>query len=174
MAARRARPPRALPRSESAEAARTLSATVETHEQTTVIRLSGSVRCATAPVLREALDAVLAERPVTVVLDLAEVTADDELGLWVFPAMAGYAARRGIEMIVAAPGRALRVRLRRLGGHHLEVTDVPCPTLRAPDRSSQDRRPQHGCRPQSEGSPPAPQPSSGAGDDVVEPPRWRR
>ena len=103
----------------------TLTGTVETDGHTTVIRLVGSLRCATAPVLRESLDAVLEQRPDTVILDLAEVTADDELGLWVLPAMAGDTAHRGIKLLIAAPTRALRVRLRRLGGHHLDITDLP-------------------------------------------------
>jgi anti-sigma B factor antagonist len=105
----------------------TLSAVFEADERTTVIRLVGSLRCATAPFLREAVDAALARRPTTVVLDLADVTADDELGLWVLPAMAGDAGRRGISLVVGAPHRALRVRLRCLGGHPLEIIDVRAP-----------------------------------------------
>jgi anti-sigma B factor antagonist len=101
-----------------------LTASVDTEGPTTVIRLTGSLRCATAPALREAVDAALEERPATVVLDLAGLRADDELGVWVLPAMAGDAARRGIGLVVAAPDRALRVRLRRLGGHKLEITET--------------------------------------------------
>ena len=101
-----------------------LHASVATDGPTTVIRLGGSLRCATAPALREAVDAALDGRPVTVVLDLAGLRADDELGLWVLPAMAGDAARRGIDLVIAAPDRALRVRLRRLGGHHLNIAET--------------------------------------------------
>lgn len=101
-----------------------LRASSDSDGATTVIHLAGSLRCATAPALREALDAALDQRPATVVVNLAEVRADDELGLWVLPAMAGDAARRGIELVIAAPHRALRVRLRCLGGHHLQITDV--------------------------------------------------
>ena len=125
MATRRDRPaPQPQPRPDSRTADDTLRGTVEIDGRTTVVRLVGSVRCATAPALREALDAVLAQQPHTVVLDLAEVTADDELGLWVLPAMAGDAGRQGIELLIAAPHRALRIRLHRLGGHHLEITHV--------------------------------------------------
>jgi anti-anti-sigma factor len=101
-----------------------LRASVDTDGATIVIRLAGSLRCATAPALREAVDAALDELPVTVLLDLAGLRADDELGLWVLPAMAGDAARRGIDLVVAAPDRALRGRLRRLGGHQLEITET--------------------------------------------------
>lgn len=121
MAARRV--PDSRSRSRAAGAADGLSAVVETDGSTTVIHLAGSLRCATAPTLREAIDAALDERPDTVVLDLADAHADDELGLWVLPAMAGDAGRQGIDLVIAAPARALRVRLRRLGGHHLEITD---------------------------------------------------
>ena len=122
MAARRV--PDSRPRPRAAGAADGLSAVVETDGRTTVIHLAGSLRSATAPTLREAIDAALDERPDTVVLDLADAHADDELGLWVLPAMAGDAGRQGIDLVIAAPARALRVRLRRLGGRHLEITDT--------------------------------------------------
>jgi anti-anti-sigma regulatory factor len=142
MATRRVRPAQAQlrPRPATAGTAEPLRANVETHGRTTVIHLVGSVCCATAPALREAVHAVLAERPVTVVLDLAEVTADDELGLWVLPAMAGDAAQREIALLIAAPTRALRVRLRRLGGHHLEITDT-LPAIAQSPLGKQPREP---------------------------------
>jgi anti-anti-sigma factor len=101
-----------------------LIASVGSDGDTAVIHLAGSLRSATAPTLREEVDGVLDQRPATVVLDLTDITADDELGLWVLPAMAGDAARHGINLIVTAPHRALRVRLRRLGGHHLQITEA--------------------------------------------------
>ena len=76
---------------------------VETDGHTTVIHLAGSLCCATAPALREAIDAALDDRPDTVVLDLADAHAADELGLWVLPAMAGDAGRQGIALVIAAP-----------------------------------------------------------------------
>lgn len=79
-----------------------------------MIHLIGSLRCANAPTLHETLDAALEQGPATVVVNRVEVRADDELGLWVLPAMADDAARRGIALVVAGPHRALRVRLRRL------------------------------------------------------------
>ena len=115
---------RSRPADRPGTSAGALHASVAADGPTTVIRLGGSLRCATAPVLREAVDAALDDRPVTVVLDLAGLRADDELGLWVLPAMAGDAARRGVDLVIAAPDRALRVRLRRLGGHHLNITET--------------------------------------------------
>jgi anti-anti-sigma regulatory factor len=114
-------------RSRAGVAAESLNAIVETDGRTTVIHLAGSLCCATAPALRGAIDAALDDRPDTVVLDLANAHAADELGLWVLPAMAGDAGRQGIDLVIAAPARALRVRLRRLGGHHLEITDTVPP-----------------------------------------------
>ncbi len=101
-----------------------LSVTVETHRRTTVIRLRGSLRCATAATLRQTVETVLATGPATVVLDLAEVVADDELGLWVLPAMAGDAQRVGVPLVVVAPARDLRSRLRRLGARPIDITDT--------------------------------------------------
>ena len=111
-------------RSRAGAAAESLSAIAETDGRTTVIHLAGSLGCATAPALREAIDAALDDHPDTVVLDLADVHAADELGLWVLPAMAGDAGRQGIDLVIAAPARALRVRLRRLGGRILEITET--------------------------------------------------
>jgi hypothetical protein len=57
------------------------------------------------------------------VIDLAEVTADDDLGLWVVPAVAGDALRRGVRLTVVVPDRHLRARLRLLGARQIEITD---------------------------------------------------
>ena len=89
-----------------------------------MIRLRGSLRSATAATLREAVESALGSGPVAVVLDLTGVRADDELGLWVVPAVAGDAQRCGIPLTVLAPNRNLRTRLRRLGARHVEITDV--------------------------------------------------
>jgi anti-anti-sigma factor len=129
MATRRVRAPDSRLRPGAGAVADSLSAIVETDGRTTVIHLAGSLHCATAPALREAIDAALDERPDTVVLDLADAHAADELGLWVLPAMAGDAGRQGINLVIAAPARALRVRLRRLGGRNLGITEtVPAVT----------------------------------------------
>lgn len=105
-----------------------LSATVKAHRATAVIQLRGSLSCATAAILRETVEAVLATGPAAVVLDLAAVVADDELGLWVVPAVAGDAQRLGVGLTVVAPERHLRTQLRRLGGRHVEITDT-APTV---------------------------------------------
>lgn len=139
MATRRVPAPDSQPRSQARAAVESLSLIVDTDGRTTVIHLAGSLCCATAPALREAIDAALDDRPDTVVLDLADAHAADELGLWVLPAMAGDAGRQGIDLVIAAPARALRVRLRRLGGRKMEITDtVPASALGLPaqrDRS---------------------------------------
>ncbi len=115
-----------LPRgdSDSASPASGLSATLETDRRTTVIRLRGSLCCATAATLRETVETALATTPARVVLDLTAVVADDELGLWVVPAVAGDAQRGGVQLIVVAPARQLRIRLRRLGGRPIDITDT--------------------------------------------------
>lgn len=124
-------PPRRIPpqrarRSghEAAPAASGLSATIEADDLTTVIRLRGSLRAATAATVRETVETVLATRPAGVVLDLAGVVAEDELGLWVVPAVAGDAQRCGVLLTVVAPDRKLRIRLRRLGARPIEITDT--------------------------------------------------
>jgi anti-anti-sigma regulatory factor len=133
MAARRVPAPDSRLRPRGAAAADRLSAIVESDGGTIVIHLVGSLQCATAPTLREAINSALEERPDRVVLDLADAHADDELGLWVLPAMAGDAGRQGIDLVIAAPARALRVRLRRLGGRHLEITEtVPASAADSP------------------------------------------
>lgn len=137
MTTRRVPAPGSRRRPPPGAATESLKTIVESDGRTTVIHLAGSLRCATAPALREAIDAALGDRPDTVVLDLADAHADDELGLWVLPAMVGDAGRQGIDLVIAAPARALRVRLRRLGGRNLEITDtVPAA---APGSSPQRR-----------------------------------
>ncbi|MFC5064657.1 STAS domain-containing protein [Actinomycetospora atypica] len=98
--------------------------TVDDHPDTPVIRLRGGLGAGTVAVLREAVEGVLATGPAAVVLDLTDVVADDELGVWVVPAVAGEAAGRGVGFTVVAPDRALRMRLRRVGARHVEITDA--------------------------------------------------
>ncbi|WP_018331433.1 STAS domain-containing protein [Actinomycetospora chiangmaiensis] len=90
----------------------------------TVVRLSGGLHAGTARLLRESVEGALDGGPTTVVLDLTDVTADDDLGLWVIPAVAGDAHARGVAFTVVAPKRSLRIRLRRLGGRPFEITDA--------------------------------------------------
>ncbi|MDL5158775.1 STAS domain-containing protein [Actinomycetospora termitidis] len=90
----------------------------------TVIRLRGRMRAGTARVLREAVEGVLAAGSTSLVLDLSEVVADDELGLWVVPAVAGEAHDAGVAFTVVAPHRSLRSRLRRLGGRPFDLADT--------------------------------------------------
>jgi anti-anti-sigma regulatory factor len=101
-----------------------LQATICADRPTSVIRFRGSLRATTAATLREAVEAVLAARPSAIVIDLSAVTADDELGLWAVPAVAGDAGRCGVQLTVVAPNRNLRTRLRRLGGRYIEITDT--------------------------------------------------
>ena len=63
-------------------------------------------------------------RAAAVVLGLVAVTAHDELGLGVVPALGGDAQRCGIQVPVVAPDRHLRGRLRRLGGRPVDITDT--------------------------------------------------
>jgi len=100
-----------------------LQATICADRPTSVIRFRGSLRATTAATLREAVEAVLAARPSAIVIDLSAVIADDELGLWAVPAVAGDAGRCGVRLTVVAPNRNLRTRLRRLGGRYIEITD---------------------------------------------------
>jgi anti-anti-sigma regulatory factor len=101
-----------------------LTATVATFPAATVVRLAGGLRSRTATVLREAVESALDDGSTTLVLDLTDVVAEDDLGLWVIPAVAGDAHARGVAFTVVAPKRALRSRLRRLGGRPFDLTDV--------------------------------------------------
>ena len=74
--------------------------------------------------LREAVESALDGGSTTVVLDLTDVVAEDDLGLWVIPAVAGDAHARGVAFTVVAPRRSLRIRLRRLGARPFDITDV--------------------------------------------------
>jgi anti-anti-sigma regulatory factor len=102
----------------------TLSARVERASARTVLRVRGTLRADTAARLRELVSDALDHDPAELVLHLGDVVAGDDLGLWVLPAMAGDAARRGVPLLVVVPARALRVRLRRLGGHPLDLSDA--------------------------------------------------
>ena len=101
-----------------------LTATVATLPSATVVRLAGGLRSRTATVLREAVEGALDGGSMMLVLDLTDVVAEDDLGLWVIPAVAGDAHARGVVFTVVAPKRALRSRLRRLGGRPFDITDV--------------------------------------------------
>lgn len=101
-----------------------LDVTVDDLPHAAVIRLHGGLGSGTVAVLREAVEGVLATGPLAVVLDLTDVVADDELGLWGVPAVAGDAHNRGIGFTVVAPNRTLRSRLRCLGARHVEITDA--------------------------------------------------
>ena len=92
-----------------------------------MIRLRGTLRADTAARAREAVAGALATAPAVVVLDMNAVTADDALGLWVLPAVAGNAERGGTRLVIAASSRVLRVRLRRLGVRCLDITDTVPP-----------------------------------------------
>jgi len=100
-----------------------LEATICAERPTTVIRFRGSLRATTAATLRKAVEVVLAARPSAILIDLSAVIADDELGLWAVPTVAGDAARCGVQLTVVAPNRNLRTRLRCLGGRNIEITD---------------------------------------------------
>ena len=79
-----------------------LDVTVDDHPDTTVIRLRGGLGAGTVAVLREAVEGVLARGPVAVVLDLTDVVADDELGVWVVPAVAEAAGEKQGDLAVTA------------------------------------------------------------------------
>ncbi|WP_433803286.1 STAS domain-containing protein [Actinomycetospora sp. CA-084318] len=100
-----------------------LTSTVVDHPIGAVIRLSGGLRAGTARVLREAVEGALDGGSTAIVLDLTDVVAEDDLGLWVIPAVAGDAHARGVAFTVCAPKRGLRIRLRRLGGRPFDLTD---------------------------------------------------
>lgn len=108
---------------ERAGEAPALSAGVEHASAHTVLRVRGTLRVDTAARLRELVSDALDDGPVQLVLDLGDMVAGDDLGLWVLPAMSGDAARRRVPLLVVVPDRALRTRLRCLGGHPLDLTD---------------------------------------------------
>jgi anti-anti-sigma regulatory factor len=108
---------------ERADEPPTLSARLERASARTVLRVRGTLRVDTAARLRELVSDALDDGPTELVLDLGDMVAGDDLGLWVLPAMAGDATRRRVPLLVVVPDRALRTRLRCLGGHPLDLTD---------------------------------------------------
>lgn len=101
-----------------------LVASTDSRPGSTLVVVRGRLRASTTRVVREAVEEALAAAPAAIVLDLADVVADDELGLWVVPALAGDAAGRGVGFTVVAPTRSLRMRLRRLGARPVEITET--------------------------------------------------
>jgi anti-sigma B factor antagonist len=100
-----------------------------------VVVLSGEVDLALAPALREAVDALIAERRARIVLDLEQVSFMDSSGLGVLVYGMRRAGALGGMLRLAAPGEQVR-RLLELTGLDTVVEifagapaacDAPCP-----------------------------------------------
>jgi anti-anti-sigma factor len=92
-----------------------LAATVEVHGDTTVVHVAGSLGVHTAPVLRTTVLECLATEPALIVLDVADLRADDDVALTVLPALAQHAAAwPGSSVSMAAAPAPLRSALDRM------------------------------------------------------------
>jgi anti-anti-sigma factor len=77
-------------------------------ERVAVVHVQGEFDMATAPGIEEELDAVIAELPSAVVMDLAETTFLASRGLQVLAELNGRAVRSGFAVRVVAPSRVVR------------------------------------------------------------------
>lgn len=73
-----------------------------------VLRVAGEVDIVTSPVLQRHLDAAIASRRDTVVLDLAEITFLDARGVGVIVAARKSASRSGSRLIIRRPPPLVR------------------------------------------------------------------
>jgi len=92
-----------------------LRCAVESRSPIAVLRLSGDLDGASRVALRSALQKALAEQPSGIVVDLAELTAADDLSLTVFSRFAGTAAEwSDCPVALCAPSVALGAALDRM------------------------------------------------------------
>ncbi|WP_306213077.1 STAS domain-containing protein [Actinoplanes sp. RD1] len=107
-------------------------AEVERLGRHTVIRLTGELTVATAPVVRTALTKCLVERPEALVADLSGLTAPEPHALTVFRAVIRQAALwPGTPMLLCAPDPSLTALLTK-GGHGRRVFRSLAEALAAP------------------------------------------
>jgi anti-sigma regulatory factor (Ser/Thr protein kinase)/anti-anti-sigma regulatory factor len=94
---------------------------VERSASLATVRLHGSVRADTAPILRAAVLKTLTDEPAAVIIDVSAVTVDD-LGLAVFPMLARAAAAwPGTKLIITRADPRLVRRLRATAAAYLLV-----------------------------------------------------
>src|SRR5438270_12615152 len=80
-----------------------------------VLRLTGELNLASGVDLRAALHKALAQQPSGIVVDVAQLTVDDDLSLTVFSGFAGTAAElAACPVALCAPSAELRTALQRL------------------------------------------------------------
>jgi hypothetical protein len=85
---------------------------VEAGRPVGVVRVCGPLNFGTAPRLRSAVHKCLAEQPDAVVIDLSEMTAEQNVVLTLFPTLARAAmVFAGASVLLATPSRQLRDRL---------------------------------------------------------------
>jgi anti-anti-sigma regulatory factor len=116
-------------------------------DRAAVVRLAGALTVESAPVARVAVLKAVAAQPQVVVVDVAAVTAPDDVVLSLFPAVARHAAAwPGIPLVLAEPARALAAALDRTAVcRYLPVLDSVADACRAadahPPRRIMDRMP---------------------------------
>jgi anti-anti-sigma regulatory factor len=96
-----------------------------------------------AVVMQQHVEALIAQRPAAIVLDVAGLMPLDEMGVLMLPAVAHDAAEHGIAVALANPSPLLRDRLAQLGVLDLTFFDSPVPTAPTEDEYEQEtgRRP---------------------------------
>jgi anti-anti-sigma factor len=92
-----------------------LRCVLEKSSPVAVIRVTGELDLVTSVEIRAALHKALAEQPSGIVVDVAELTVEDDLTLTIFSGFAGTAAElAGCPVALCAPDPALRTALHRL------------------------------------------------------------
>jgi anti-anti-sigma regulatory factor len=95
------------------------------------LRVAPPLRLVEATVLRQQVEALFAHRPAAIVLDVAGLVPDGEMGVLMLSLVARDAAAEGIAVVLANPSPALCDRLRQLGVRDLTCADrpdLPAPT----------------------------------------------
>lgn len=83
--------------------------------------------------MQQQVEALIAQRPAAIVLDVAGLMPIDEMGVLMLPAMATDAAEEGVTVVLANPSRPLRDRLAQLGVRNLTFVYRPAPTAPTED-----------------------------------------
>jgi len=77
----------------------------------TVLHLRGTLTFATAPTVRTSVLKALAERPDAVLVDVSDMTADDDVALAAFPALQRQAAADDVPLMLVGPSPILQAQL---------------------------------------------------------------
>jgi len=88
--------------------------------------------------MQQQVEALIAQRPAAIVLDVAGLMPIDEMGVLMLSAVPREASEDGIAVALANPSARLRDRLAQLGLHDLTFIDSPAPTAPTEDEYQQE------------------------------------